>query len=189
MQRVRFTLVGRTRRQVIAGRTQQTGDPRDNLFSERAFEDCYRETFGPVWSIARRVARDDGEADEVAQKAYLALYRYWSRGELREPPSHLLYRVAKRGAIDLLRSRQRSIRLFARLPRPTSVDDVSGPLSRALQKLRAGEAGLVLLQAAGGFSYEELAAIEGVTVGSIRSRLFRARRELAQRYEEEGGTW
>jgi len=69
------------------------------------------------------------------------------------------------------------------------VDDVSGPLGRALRKLRPEDAGLVLLQAAGGFSYEELAAIEGKTLGAIRSRLFRARRELAQRYDEEGGEW
>jgi RNA polymerase sigma-70 factor (ECF subfamily) len=163
-------------------------DPRDVTFSERAFERCYRETFGTVWSIARRVAIDDGEADDVAQKAYLALYRYWSSGELHEPPSHLLFRVAKRGAIDLLRARRRSIRLFAKLPRPAAVDDVSGPLGRALRKLRPDDAGLLLL-AAGGFSYEELAAIERKTVGAIRSRLFRARRELARSYDEEGGEW
>ena len=160
---------------------------RDYSFSERAFEDCYRDTFGTVWSIARRVARDDGEADDVAQKAYLALYRYWSRGELREPPAHLLYRVAKRGAIDLLRARRRAIGLFAKLPRPAPVDDISGPLGRALRRLRPEDAALVLMQAAGGFSYEELAAIEGKSIGAIRSRLFRARRELAQRYDEEGG--
>ena len=160
---------------------------RDYSFSERAFEDCYRDTFGTVWSIARRAARDDGEADDVAQKAYLALYRYWSRGELREPPTHLLYRVAKRGAIDLLRARRRAIGLFTKLPRPAPVDDISGPLGRALRRLRPEDAALVLMQAAGGFSYEELAAIEGKSVGSIRSRLFRVRRELAQRYDEEGG--
>ena len=160
---------------------------RDYSFSERAFEDCYRDTFGTVWSIARGVARDDGEADDVAQKAYLALYRYWSRGELREPPAHLLYRVAKRGAIDLLRARRRAMGLFAKLPRPAPVDDISGPLGRALRRLRPEDAALVLMQAAGGFSYEELAAIEGRSIGSIRSRLFRARRELAQRYDEEGG--
>ena len=129
------------------------------------------------------------EADEVVQKAYVALYRYWSAGELREPPSHLLYRVAKRGAIDLLRGRRRGVRLFARLPRPEPVHDVAGPLDRALRKLRPVDAALVLMQAAGGFSYEELAAIEGKTVASVRSRLFRARRELATRYDEEGGTW
>jgi len=160
---------------------------REYSFSERAFEECYRDTFGIVWSIARRAARDDTEADDVAQKAYLALYRYWSRGELREPPAHLLFRVAKRGAIDLLRARRRAIRLFAKLPRPEPVDDISGPLGRALRRLRPEDAALVMMQAAGGFSYEELAAIEGKSVGSIRSRLFRARRELVRRYDEEGG--
>lgn len=129
------------------------------------------------------------EADDVAQKAYLALYRYWSKGELREPPSHLLYRVAKRGAIDLIRGRQRAVRLFARLPRPATAQDVAGPLDRALRMLRPADAALVLMQAAAGFSYEELAAIEGKSVASIRSRLFRARRELAKRYDDEGGTW
>jgi RNA polymerase sigma-70 factor (ECF subfamily) len=142
-----------------------------------------------VWSIARRVARDDDEADDVVQKAYLALYGYWSRGELRQPPAHLLYRVAKRGAIDLIRARRRAVRLYARLPRPAPVDVVSGPLDRALRKLRPEDATLVLMQAAGGFSYEELARIEGRTVASIRSRLFRARRELARRYDDEGGEW
>lgn len=123
----------------------------------------------------------------MAQKAYLALYRYWSRGDLREPPAHLLYRVAKRGAIDLLRARRRAIGLFAKLPRPAPADDISGPLGRALRRLRPADAALVLMQAASGFSYEELAAIEATSVGSIRSRLFRARRELAKRYDEEGG--
>ncbi len=168
----------------------QRPEPRRDLsFSEHAFEDCYHRTFGTVWSIARRVARDDGEADDVVQKAYLALYRYWATGQLREPPSHLLYRVAKRGAVDLIRSRQRAIRLFERLPRPASVDDVTGPLDRALRRLRPDDAALVLMQAAGGFSYEELAAIERTSVAAIRSRLFRARRELARRYDEEGGEW
>ena len=98
--------------------------------------------------------------------------------------------MAKRGAIDLLRGRRRALRLFAKLPRPPGVEsNVSGPLGRALRKLRPDDATLVLLQAAGGFSYEELAAIERRSVASIRSRLFRARRELARRYDEEGGEW
>ena len=182
-----LTLHSRGGRRKIAGPAQRPEDPRDYTFSERAFEECYRDTFGAVWSIARRVARDDGEADEVTQKAYLALFRYWSRGELREPPSHLLFRVAKRGAVDLLRARSRAVRLFARLPRPAAPDVVSGPLERALRRLRPDDAGLLLMRAAGGLSYDELAAIERTSAAAIRSRLFRARRELARRYDEEGG--
>lgn len=159
-------------------------------FSERAYEDVYRATFPAVWSIVRRLARTDEEAEDACQHAYLALYRYWSAGALREPPSHLLYRAARRAAIDTLRRRRRGLRLFERLARPTApAEDVGGPLGRALRKLRPEDATLVMLQGAAGVTYEELAAIEGTSVGAVRSRLFRARQRLARLYEDEGGTW
>jgi RNA polymerase sigma-70 factor (ECF subfamily) len=164
-------------------------EPRD-VFSERAFEDVYHATFATVWAIARRVARSDEEAEDVCQKAYLTVFEYWSKGKLREPPTHLLYRVAKRGAIDVLRARQRRMRLFDALVRTRTEEDVvGGPLGRALRRVRPEDATLILLQAAAGLSYEELAGIERTTVAAVRSRLFRARRELARRYDEEGGPW
>lgn len=164
-------------------------DPGRDVFSERAFEDLYRDTFAIVWAIARRAARSDMEAEDVVQKAYLAVFDYWRRGALREDPRHLLYRVAKRGAVDLLRARGRTLLLFARLPKEPEVDVVGGPLGRALKRLRPDDAALVMLQAAGGFSYEELARIERTSVAAIRSRLHRARRALARHYEDEGGEW
>ena len=164
-------------------------DPRRDVFSERAFEDLYRDTFPIVWAIARRAARTDEEAEDVAQRAYLAVFDYWSKGRLREDPSHLLYRVAKRGAIDVMRARSRRLRLFERLPKGPESDVVGGPLGRALRRLRPQEASLLMLQAAGGFSYEELARIEHASVSAIRSRLHRARRALAKHYEDEGGEW
>jgi RNA polymerase sigma-70 factor (ECF subfamily) len=159
-------------------------------FSEGAFEDLYRDTFARVWSMARRVARDDAEADDVSQAAYLALYRYWSSGRLREPAEHLLFRTAKNKTIDLLRARTRRVLLFARLPRASPATELTGtPLVRALRRLRPEDASLVLMQAAAGFTYEEIARIERASVAAIRSRLFRARRQLATLFEEEGGTW
>jgi len=159
------------------------------VFTERGFEELYRDTFPVVWAIARRAARTDEEAEDVAQKAYMTVADYWKRGKLREHPTHLLYRVAKRGAIDVLRARGRRLRLFERLPKERDSDVVGGPLGRALRRLRRSEAALVLLQAAGGFSYEELARIERTSVAAIRSRLHRARRDLAKHYEDEGGEW
>ena len=164
-------------------------DPWRDVFSDRVFEELYRDTFPIVWAIARRAARTDEEAEDVAQKAYLAVFDYWSRGALREDPRHLLYRVAKRGAIDLLRARSRRLRLFEKLPKEPEVDVVGGPLGRALKRLRPDDATLVMLQAAGGFSYEELARIERTTVAAIRSRLHRARLALKKHYDDEGGEW
>jgi RNA polymerase sigma-70 factor (ECF subfamily) len=161
-----------------------------DVFSESAFETFYRRSFTVAWGIARRAAASDEDAEDVCQKAYLAVFRYWSEGTLREPPEHLLYRVVKRGAIDLLRARGRRIRLFGALPPETQgADAVGGPLGRALRLLRPQDAALILLQAAGGLTYEELARVERASVAAVRSRLFRARRELARRYEDEGGEW
>ena len=47
----------------------------------------------------------------------------------------------------------------------------------------------MLMQAASGFSYDELAAIERTTVSAVRSRLHRARKQLRGLYDEEGGIW
>ena len=147
-------------------------------FSEAAFEALHAETFQAVWTMARRLCGDDSEAQDVAQIAYLGVYRYWRDGRLREPPRHLLFRVAQRAAIDVLRSRSRRQRLFQALPKDPDAGWVEGELREALRRLKPKDATLLMLQAAGGFSYEELAAIQGQSVGSIRSRLFRARTQL-----------
>ena len=149
-------------------------------FSEAAFEAFHGETFQAVWTMARRLCGDESEAHDVAQVAYLGVYRYWHDGRLREPPRHLLFRAAHRAAVDVLRGRGRRERLFAALPKDTQAGWVEGELRDALARLKPDDAALVMLQAAGGFSYEELASIRKQSVSAIRSRLFRARIQLRQ---------
>lgn len=158
-------------------------------FTEDVFERFYRGTLPTVWALARRVCRDDEEAADVAQEAYLAVYRVWSAGALRTEPEHLLLRVAKRRAIDALRARVRRQRLQRFAPRAAAPElSVGGPLDVALASLNPRESSLLLLQAVGGYTYDELARIDGVTIGAVKSRLYRARRELADRYRREGGS-
>jgi DNA-directed RNA polymerase specialized sigma24 family protein len=68
--------------------------------------------------------------------------------------------------------------LFAALPKDTEAGWVEGELRDALTRLKPDDAALVMMQAAGGFSYDELALIRRQSVSAIRSRLFRARSEL-----------
>ena len=74
-------------------------------FSEAAFEAFHGQTFSGVWTFARRLCGDESEAQDIAQTAYLAVYRYWRDGKLLQPPRRLLFRAAERAAIDVLRSR------------------------------------------------------------------------------------
>jgi len=147
-------------------------------FTEQAFERFHAETFEAVWSVARRLCRDESEAHDIAQIAYLGVYRYWRDGKLSEPPRHLLFRIAQRAAIDVLRARGRRQRLFAALPKDAGSGWVEGDLREALGTLRPEDATLVMLHAAAGLTYEELSRIHHRSVGAIRSRLFRARAQL-----------
>lgn len=146
-------------------------------FSEGAFERLHGETFPAVWALARRICRDESEAQDIAQVAYLGVYRYWRDGKLREEPRRLLFRIAQRAAIDVLRGRARRARLFAELPRETAADWPERDLQDALRTLKPEDATLVLLRGAG-LSYVELASVQGQSVAAVRSRLFRARLRL-----------
>lgn len=159
-------------------------------FSEVAFRWLYEETVREALQVARRVCGSDEDAKEACQDAYLAVYRYWSSGRLEEPPRRLLFRAIQRSAIDALRARLRRERwpwrIDAQTPAPGTV---RGPLERALRRLRPEDGALLVMQGVVGMTYEELAQIERTSVSAVRSRLYRARRELARHYEEEGGEW
>lgn len=117
-------------------------------------------------------------------------WRYWSEGKLREEPRRLLFRAARSAGIDVIRGRERRLRLARSVPPPDQSGSWLGiDLRDALQKLSAEDRTLVLLQGAAGLSYEELAAIEGKTVAADRSRLHRARRELRVSLQPRGKAW
>src|SRR5581483_6150261 len=128
------------------------------VFDEVVFESFHAETFAPLWTFARRICRDESEAQDVCQQAYVAVYRYWKAGRLREDPRRLLYRVAQRGAIDVVRARSRR----QRLERAVAPPAVGGPwlgieVREALRAMKPEDAALLLLQSAVGLSQEEMA--------------------------------
>lgn len=148
-------------------------------FSERAFETLHDETFAPLWSFARRICRDEGEAHDVCQKAYVAVWRKWREGHLREHPRRFLYAAARNAALDAIRSKKRRTLLMSALPYvDASADWLGVDLRDALARLRPEDRVLLLLQAAVGLTYEELAGVEHQTVPAIRSRLHRVRMQL-----------
>lgn len=157
-------------------------------FSEEGFRRLYDETVNEMLRVARGICGSDEDAKEACQDAYVALARYWSSGGLREPPRRLLFRALQRSAVDALRARLRRERR-AGVSGPAVTLTVRGPLERALRHLRHEDAALLVMQSVVGMTYEELAQVQRTSVGAIRARLFRARRELARRYEEEGGEW
>jgi RNA polymerase sigma-70 factor (ECF subfamily) len=146
---------------------------------DRAVGELVRQTQPDVWRLCVAIgSRTD--AEDLVQEAYLralgALDSY--RGEA--PVRIWLLSIARRTCADHVRRRQRERRLWGRLTStasrdlPPERDHTEGLLD--LLDLDRREA-FVLTQVVG-LSYDDAAAVIGCPVGTIRSRVSRARADL-----------
>ena len=121
------------------------------------------------------------DVDDVMQSAYLRAFRGWSEFQARSTSATWLYRIAVNTAIDHLRGRRRSAAVAARAWRVRPHADVATVATDAVDLLRAvdllpiDQRVVLILVDGQGFSHEEAAETLRVPVGTIGSRLSRAR--------------
>lgn len=162
-----------------------------------------RESFGkligayetPVFNLAYRMLGNADEAEQAAQEAFI---RAWTRLDGYDPAhkfSTWLLSITSNYCIDQLRKR-RALLLSLDEPLPAHPalmsESESGPEARVaeneqqvvvqnlLETLPADYREAVVLRYWYDMSYEEIAEVMETTVSAIKSRLFRARRQLAQ---------
>jgi RNA polymerase sigma-70 factor (ECF subfamily) len=150
-----------------------------------AFEQLVREHEARMYTLAARVLGSREEADDAVQealvRAWLALPKF--RGDARF--STWLYRIVVNAAHDV-RSKRRD-RPVEEPPDPADPRDrfaeqeLSGELQRALNGLDESYRVAVVLYDVLGCSYAEVAEMTGVPEGTVKSRIFRGRSELAER--------
>jgi RNA polymerase sigma-70 factor (ECF subfamily) len=159
-----------------------------------------------VFRVARGIARTDADAEEVVQDVFLALARKIESFEGRAQLSTWIYRVATNAA--LLKRRGKRVQLEVSLEEhlPTFKEDGhrDGPrdyvladwsrtpeaelldgeartvLARAIDQLSDTYRAVLILRDVEELSNEETARILGESVGSIKSRLHRARMALRE---------
>lgn len=147
-----------------------------------------------VFSIALRMLADRGEAEEVAQEVFLRVHRSIRdfRGEARL--STWLYAITSRLSLNRLRSPRRArrvgeaalMRMADAQPNPGATleaSEVEAALHRAIGELDDEQRIVVVLRDLHGLAYEEIAAVLDLPLGTVRSRLHRARMELKARLE------
>jgi RNA polymerase sigma-70 factor (ECF subfamily) len=148
-----------------------------------------RESQADVWRLAAHLVGPD-DADDVTQDTFVRAWRALPRFRGDSTARTWLLSIARRACADAVRGAVRRRRLVERVAPPGDVTDLTDV--RALDDLVAGldrdpRAAFVLTQIVG-CSYEEAAAICGVPIGTIRSRVARARERLvAQLRDAETG--
>ena len=162
--------------------------------ADGAFERLFADEYGRLTSVAYRITRDPGEAEDVVQDVFVRFARA-RRGF--EGARAWLYRAAVHTALNAVRARRRrierearSVRLQHPLQAPGDPSDVAerraeaARLRAALLRLNPKEAEILALRY-GGLTYREIAEITGIDVGQIGTRLARAERALKREIERE----
>jgi RNA polymerase sigma-70 factor (ECF subfamily) len=165
----------------------------EDAVARREFEEHLAECAPLAYRVARGVLRNSADAEDVAQEALLKAYRSFQRLRDRTRFRAWLVRISFRLALDRLRSakrREQRDELWsqpAHHPPVASAEDIAASnqfqihLDRALEELPEKLRLALLLSAMEGHSLEEVAEMVGAPLGTVKSRIFLARKQLAEK--------
>ncbi|HEY7791314.1 MAG TPA: sigma-70 family RNA polymerase sigma factor [Vicinamibacterales bacterium] len=155
-----------------------------------AFEELYRQHASRLYALACRMAPTRADAEDLLQEIFLLAHRKLGTFKGESALSTWLYRLGMNVCLDFVRSRQgRSGRLTDSLddeepgapamPQTPPLDAVSRiDLERAIAELPPGSRAAFLLHDVEGFEHHEIAAILGVSAGTSKSQVHKARRKI-----------
>jgi RNA polymerase sigma-70 factor (ECF subfamily) len=149
-----------------------------------AFAQLVRRYQGDVWRLSVQLLGGEASADDVTQDAFVRVYRFLPcyRGESKF--STWLFSITRNCALDELRRAGRRRRLAEHLEGPAGREPPDSSLRLevldALATLPVELREPVVLIDMFGVTYAEVARMLGVPVGTIKSRVHRARERLAR---------
>jgi RNA polymerase sigma-70 factor, ECF subfamily len=155
----------------------------ENLTDAAAFGRLYQQQGASIRQFLCLALRDRFAADDLTQETFLHLWRRPSafdpgRGNIR---AYLLGIARKKAAGWWRRNRPHS----PEAPATPRAETEPFAIRQALEQLPVDLRTVLWLREAEGYSYEELAKILRIPVGTVRSRLHSARQQLRKVWREE----
>jgi RNA polymerase sigma-70 factor (ECF subfamily) len=169
--------------------------------NDEAFARLVEQYQTPVFNLCYRMLGEPESAEDAAQESFLRVYQNISRYDRQRPFATWLLSIAAHYCIDRLRRRKFSIiSLDAEREdddRPMELPDADAPnpereavrreeqaaLQAVLQQLDATDRAAIVLRYWYDFSEIEISQSLSLTVSAVKSRLHRARKEIARRLQ------
>ena len=170
-----------------------------------AFEKLVTEYERAVYAIAQRMTGNAEDAADMTQETFIKAYNSLSSFRGDSKFSVWLYRIANNVCLDFLRSRSRKPTVSLSTEDDDGeetqldiADESQSPelllesaltrdaVRRGLDSLPPDYKQILLLREIQGLSYEEIAAALGIESGTVKSRIFRARKRLCTFLIEDG---
>lgn len=150
---------------------------------EAAFRQLYDRFADRVYRYAYTVLRGKHLAEEVAQETMIAVWKGASKFAGRSKVSTWIFGIARNQAYSLVRKEIRT----ERVPDVSLVQPDPAPgihrqerVARALEQLSDDHREVVFLTFYEGLSYGEIASILDIPRGTVKSRMFHAKRQLGE---------
>jgi len=167
--------------------------------SQEAFRELVERYERPVFGLVVRIVRRAETAEDVAQETFLKAYRALARFDPDRKFSSWLFKIAHNTALDSLRregheplSLDAPIGEGEEAPEPpadpaaedpferTAGRDLGRALEAAVRELRPEYREILLLRFVEELSYEEIAEVLDLPMGTVKIHIYRARRDLAR---------
>ena len=189
------------------GRTPDAGPDDTALIAasqrgdQSAFAEIVRRYQRAVYRVAYALTRNTSDADDLAQETFVRAWGAIGRFELGSPLHPWLARIATNQAYSLFRHRKRrpetSIEPLVEAGMQWGTDDdpadhtarseQGAQIRAAFEQLSPEHQAVLGLRAVQDLSYDQIAEALGVPVGTVMSRLSRARAELKRLMQTQSG--
>ncbi len=167
------------------------------------FEEIVRRYQRPITSYVYRMLGDHESALDVTQEVFIKVYNSLSKYSSDYKFSTWLYRIAHNAAIDHMRRNSVTamsieaenpdgsyqIQIESRRPSPEQDHERSEwrtEIDAVVKCLPPTYRDLILLRHSRDLSYDEIADVTGLPLGTVKNRLFRAREMMRQMFVERG---
>jgi RNA polymerase sigma-70 factor (ECF subfamily) len=167
--------------------------------NERQFEELFLPFLNAAYNLALWIVHNEQDAQDVVQEAYLRAFKGFrgfrggnSKGWLLTIVRNAAYTcLSKRGKEDRLvpyeEGKHADIIAFDFAATENVSEQIKEELRDALQRLPAKLREIIVLYEFEGLSYREVALTLGVPIGTVMSRLSRARQGLQQEFSHRPG--
>lgn len=168
--------------------------PRSGRTAEADFERIFKDHYRKVYGLAYRMLGAAEDAADATQETFIRVHRGLPGFEGRSSMSTWIYSIAANVCRNFLAKRKNATVLVPEIAdRPDPAPDFASRvqdqavLSDALLAIPHDLRICVLLSDLIGFSYEQIAQTLSIPVGTVKSRIFRARKNLIEVLKRQAG--
>jgi len=169
--------------------------------TELAFRELVRRYQRPVFSLIYRMVRDREVAEDLAQETFIKVLNAIDTYRPEHKFSSWIFKIANNAAIDHLRRREPDMLSLEGAPDAVTIErqeatalqvgdrgespldelearELGSHIEGAIGRLRPEYRACILLRHVEGRSYEEIASVLGLPLGTVKTYIHRARAEL-----------